>query len=297
MKIDFGIIGPGIVSLFIVSSNGAATVAGPAAEYNVLLKQYSAASGGIRTAKTDEQRRLHVERLGEFPARFLALAEKHPENPVALKAIRQAIQAIGSTDSASQIVWEMNHANIPVGITDGSPGKLVALLMRDYLRSNELGPVIDRMRYGYRMEFEKFLRAVLRENSHREMQGLASLALARFLNDRLRAVQLAADRPGMAEFSQRVFGKFYLPKLIQRQKNGLAKEIETLFEQAAKYDDVKTPRGGTVAAQAKMELHGIRHLSVGKAAPEIKGQDQDGRSFKLSDYRGKVVLLYFWMEY
>tara|TARA_Y100000588_G_scaffold392656_1_gene505411 strand:+ start:1506 stop:2048 length:543 start_codon:yes stop_codon:yes gene_type:complete len=180
VKIDFGLIGTGIVSLFIVSSSGAATVAEPAAEYNALLKQYSTASGGIRTAKTDDQRRLHVERLGKFPARFLALAEKHPENPVALKAIRQAIQAIGSMDSASHIAWEMNHANIPVGITDGSPGRVVALLQRDYLRSNGLGPVIDRMRYGCRMEFEKFLRAVLRENSHREMQGLASLALAGF---------------------------------------------------------------------------------------------------------------------
>tara|TARA_Y100001934_G_C12182611_1_gene692354 strand:+ start:160 stop:492 length:333 start_codon:yes stop_codon:yes gene_type:complete len=110
-------------------------------------------------------------------------------------------------------------------------------------------------------------------------------------------VQLAADRPGMAKFNQMFFGKLYLPNLKQRKNDGLAKEIETLFEQAAKYDDVKTPRGGTVAAQAKMELHGIRHLSVGKAAPDIKGRDQDGRSFKLSDYRGKVVLLYFWMEY
>lgn len=293
---NFGILGAGVLCLLIATSSGADDAGAPDAEYAALLKQYSTASGGIRTAKTDEERRLHVERLGKFPARFLALAEKHPKNPVALKAIRQAIQAIGSTDSASQIAWEMNHANIPVGITDGSPDKVVALLRRDYLRSDQLGPVIDRMRYGYRMEFEKFLRAVLRENSHRDMQGLASLALARFLNDRLRAVQLAADRPGMAEFNRKVFGKNYLPELKQRQRDGLAKEIETLFEQAAKFADVKTPRGGTVATQAKMELRGIRHLSVGKVAPEIKGPDQDGRDFRLSDYRGKVVLLYFWME-
>ncbi|MBI2808576.1 MAG: redoxin domain-containing protein [Planctomycetes bacterium] len=31
-------------------------------------------------------------------------------------------------------------------------------------------------------------------------------------------------------------------------------------------------------------------------AQEIEGQDQDGKHFKLSDYRGKVVLLYFWSE-
>jgi hypothetical protein len=31
-------------------------------------------------------------------------------------------------------------------------------------------------------------------------------------------------------------------------------------------------------------------LISGKAAPEVKGTDQDGKHFKLSDYKGKVVL-------
>ncbi len=35
-------------------------------------------------------------------------------------------------------------------------------------------------------------------------------------------------------------------------------------------------------------------LAVGKPAPEIEGEDIDGKTFKLSDYRGKVVLLDFW---
>jgi hypothetical protein len=35
-------------------------------------------------------------------------------------------------------------------------------------------------------------------------------------------------------------------------------------------------------------------LPVGSAAPEIAGEDVDGAFCKLSDYRGKVVLLDFW---
>src|SRR5262249_29835727 len=35
-------------------------------------------------------------------------------------------------------------------------------------------------------------------------------------------------------------------------------------------------------------------LQVGNLAPEIEGEDIDGKNFKLSDYRGKVVLLDFW---
>jgi hypothetical protein len=33
---------------------------------------------------------------------------------------------------------------------------------------------------------------------------------------------------------------------------------------------------------------------VGQLAKEIEGEDIDGKRFKLSDYRGKVVLLDFW---
>ncbi len=34
-----------------------------------------------------------------------------------------------------------------------------------------------------------------------------------------------------------------------------------------------------------------------KAAPDIEGQDVDGQKFKLSDYRGKVVLIDFWGDW
>lgn len=37
-------------------------------------------------------------------------------------------------------------------------------------------------------------------------------------------------------------------------------------------------------------------LRIGNLAPEIEGEDSDGNRFKLSDYRGKVVVLDFWAE-
>ena len=38
----------------------------------------------------------------------------------------------------------------------------------------------------------------------------------------------------------------------------------------------------------------MHNLIVGKPAPEIDGVDFDGKPLKLSDYRGKVVVLVFW---
>ena len=171
-------------------------------------------------------------------------------------------------------------------------------MLRDHVLNDKLGPVCDRMRYGYRMEYEKFLRTVLRANPHRNVQAVACLSLAQFLNDRLRMVRLAEDRPDLTKCYEAVFGKNYLPELKRLGQAKLAKRVETLFERAAKeYGDVKIRVGGTVGARAKTELYDIRHLAIGKVAPEIEGKDQDGRRFKLSDYRGKVVLLYFWSEF
>jgi peroxiredoxin len=38
----------------------------------------------------------------------------------------------------------------------------------------------------------------------------------------------------------------------------------------------------------------ILSLVVGRPAPEIDGTDLDGKHMKLSDYRGKVIVLTFW---
>jgi hypothetical protein len=39
------------------------------------------------------------------------------------------------------------------------------------------------------------------------------------------------------------------------------------------------------------------NLAIGMKAPDIKGEDMDGVGFKLSDYRGKVVVLDFWGDW
>ena len=48
---------------------------------------------------------------------------------------------------------------------------------------------------------------------------------------------------------------------------------------------------------AEIELFELEHLTVGKVAPELKGEDIDGKKLELSDYRGKVVVLIFWASW
>jgi hypothetical protein len=53
-------------------------------------------------------------------------------------------------------------------------------------------------------------------------------------------------------------------------------------------------RGRKVKAIAEGQLFAAENLAIGKVAPEIEGEDIDGVVFKLSDYRGKVVVIDFW---
>jgi hypothetical protein len=297
MRPIVGAISAIAMSLPIAVEAGQADLGTPRQQYSAILKEYTPASAGLRKATTDLERKAAVERLARFPSKFVELAAKHPDDPIALTALRQAVQAVGSTDSAAQITWETNRADFPAGITDDSAARIVALVLRRYVLSENLGPVIDRMRYGYRLEYEKCLSTLHEKSPHRDVQALTCLALAQFLNDKLQMLRLVEDRPEMAECYNIVFGMDYLPELQRLGRAELAMRIEKLLERAAnEYRDVKF-RAGTVGEIAKSELYAMRNLNVGRVAPDIEGKDEDGTLFKLSDYRGKVVLLYFWSEF
>jgi hypothetical protein len=131
-------------------------------------------------------------------------------------------------------------------------------------------------RLHYTTDSETLLRALYTRGKRDEVRGVACLVLAQVLKGR--ADHLAASNARAAAKVHR--------------------ESEKLFEVAAgKYADVKTAFDGPVGKKARSELFDLRYLSIGKAAPEVKGTDQDGKPFRLSDYKGKVVLLDFWSEF
>jgi hypothetical protein len=204
----------------------------------------SAPKGGM---PSDEQRMVFVGRAYrikyEQAPKLVALAERYPTDPIALDALLEAVRQVNS------VPWPVEM----VGRDEARP-RAFALLRRDHLRSDRLGPLCERISYGLCAEYETFLRAVLEENPHEEVRAQAGLALAHFLNNRALRLDLVRDQPALVREFADLFGKEYLEGLFRR-------------------------------------------LSVGKVAPEIEGADQDGVRFKLSDYRGKIVLLDFWSEY
>jgi peroxiredoxin len=65
-----------------------------------------------------------------------------------------------------------------------------------------------------------------------------------------------------------------------------------------KRDFADVPYDGTTLGKAATEsLYEVEHLRIGKTAPDVEGQDADGTKFRLSDYRGKVIVLRFWGDW
>lgn len=60
---------------------------------------------------------------------------------------------------------------------------------------------------------------------------------------------------------------------------------------------MKLDAGGSYGQRADAYLFEFDNLRIGKVAPDIEGKDLDGVAFKLSDYRGKVVVLDFWGDW
>jgi thiol-disulfide isomerase/thioredoxin len=112
--------------------------------------------------------------------------------------------------------------------------------------------------------FEKHLRIILDRNQHRDVRAAASFALAY-------VVQLAGESR-------------------QREAEKLYDEFINTYDGKEKYFFARIEQQWN--DRAKDELAVLRML--GKPAPEIDGVGLDGRGMKLSDYRGKVVLLSFW---
>jgi thiol-disulfide isomerase/thioredoxin len=120
---------------------------------------------------------------------------------------------------------------------------------------------------------ETLLQALIAKSPHREVQAHALYA-------RCLSMKSVVDRP------QRNLASAAATQ--QRLE-------ELLTEVIDKYGDVKSLHSQeTLKQSAAAQLFELRFLSVGSPAPHVIGEDLDGKSMKLSDFQGNVVVLVFW---
>jgi hypothetical protein len=258
-------------------------------EYRALLKHYEAASSGV--ARSDAERLRLVagtfQRRNELGQEFVELAEKYPDDPVAIDALIQA-------------VWQVNTTPWPVEIAGEAPARprALAILQARHFDNPKLGPLCERVSFGFCQEYEEFLRVILDRSPHREVQASACLSLGHFLHNRAERIDLVREDAEMKSTFGGLYGREYVERMLGSDFGEATREVEGLFQRVeTEFAGVKISGGALAEEKAQSELFAIRRLSVGCEAPEIEGTDQEGKDFKLSDYRDKVVLLDFWQEY
>jgi hypothetical protein len=191
--------------------------------------------------------------------------EKYP-NPQKFAARFMEIADKHPTDPAAvdALVWVARNAGyMPEGL------KAIETLANKHADDPKVASLAPSLARSQSPHAEKILRAGYEKGATNEAKGQACFNLAQYLHGQ------AKPREGKPN-----------PEKL--------KEAEKFFEIVVKeYADIKYGRG-TLGESAEGNLFEIRNLSIGQTVPEVEGEDTDGKKFKLSDYRGKVVLIDFW---
>jgi len=174
--------------------------------------------------------------------------------------------------AASEFIVKATAATGSNGIKDVD--QVIALLAENHANNPKIKDLLLlAMRAG--AGGDKLLLAVSEKSTDKEAKGLA-LFMRGF-----KAARNAEDEEDDKELAA-----------------GIAKATELLEKAATETPDVKVGNSGkTIGELAKKDIEGLKSIvivAVGKPAPEVESVTLDGKKVKLSDYKGKVVLLDLW---
>lgn len=160
----------------------------------------------------------------------------------------------------------------------GKPAELKTLIdavVQHHVTSEKISGVVGLLSFQANTDPKALdvIESIATKSPHKEVQAGAVFAVAEFYKNK--AEPYGKKGPDDAE--------------------ELMKKAEAGFERVIKeFGDVVQYGKRTFGDAAKATLFEVRNLRVGKVVPEIEGEDVDGVKFKISDYRGKVVMLDFW---
>jgi peroxiredoxin len=176
------------------------------------------------------------------------------------------------------------------------------LLVRHHILRERIGLAMGGMMYicvGSKAA-EVLFREGLAKNPHRDVRGRACFWLAMYLKRQAEFIPFLRQPEGSTLQTQyeKQWGKDAIEKLKEADPEKLLTEADGLFaltiEQFADVSAFGQKNGDELlGGEARVQLHELRNLAVGKVAPDIIGEDADGKRLRLADYRGNVVLLTF----
>lgn len=236
------------------------------------------AATGLAVAQTDTKNKV-ADQIGELIATQDAAVTKFMEEVRALPREQQREayqkgypQPKDTIDTLSAIVKENPADEASLKAISWMSGRsrgqalspeIFAALEEHHLDSSKLSAVVLSLYSANSEEAQAFLATVVEKSEVKEARGSALY---------VQAMQMERD-PAKAEQYKAIVGKLN-----------------------AEHADLEV-RGRKVAAMMKATVEAKEKLAIGKPAPEIIGKDADGNEMKLSDYKGKIVVLDFWGDW
>jgi hypothetical protein len=293
----------------------------PKEQFDALANDYSSQQRKIITdaqkAKGEEQQKLYQKYFalgGEFAEKFYKIAEENPQDPVATDSLIWILQNVNvspikdkASDQVAKLIermpfkdlatrfqmirgvgenlleavlkraekegddkevpallsWiVMNGSSYPVG------QKAAEVLLDKYPASTSATSLFQMMGAGYLRHAGDILKKIQEKDYPPRIKGLATLAEGQLKSHEIDEL---GDNP--------------------KQADKVALEAESCFTKALNDYAKDVP---DIKSAAERGLNYLNHYRVGKTPIDVVAKDLDEKEFKLSDYRGKVVLLDFW---
>ena len=224
-----------------------------------------------------------------MPAQYLAFEEQNRGTPLGLQAlikVSSMAQSIGDPGSESAI----------------GRAKGLGLIAEHYMYHEGLEQFVRTIEGGPSPEeTDVFLRKLANESPFPQVRADALLAQIKREKYWLRAenqveaicekikLRIEKSPPEMKAEGQRQMERLQNMDFVQLRKDLNAK----LDQLSGRYFDVEVEGYKTAGAAAARLKYAINKVIVGKPAPELQSVDLDGKPFRLSELRGKHVVLLF----
>lgn len=227
----------------------------------------------VREIESREDQLAYIQQHNPVPAfvdEMIALAKSNPESPQAVDAALAAVARGKGKDKHRAMHFLLDHFMADLNLT-----KMIDSFLKEIP-----GP-----------QYDEYFQKIIRNSKDDGTTAYALLNYSTYI-DQIPAFRnaLNANPQLLEKLPQAQID--YIQTMPDDDQTGRREEcLQRLFDEFA---DLRYRGQQTYGQLAQRELYELRHLSVGMVAPDIVGRDLDGVEFRLSDYRGKVVMLDFW---
>jgi hypothetical protein len=252
--------------------------------------------------KVDELDKQFNDQLAEFRKAFreaapedrAKLRSQMPQPEPLIGKFQRLADLFPKTEVAGKsLLWIVQHQRSGIDYDHA-----LATLFEQHSDLPELKSIVAMLQYrAPSAQITETFEDLIAHGTNRDLVGIAQYAFLQYQKRVEQTQQMLIENPERADALAQAYGAEQLEYVRNFEVLDGAQRLAKLEELAAEFGDVEIANGRTLGESIEGEIFEAKYLQIGMVAPDIEGEDIEGTPFKLSDYRGKVVLLDFWGDW